>query len=145
MTARRPFAVSRRAVLRGAGIAITLPWLESLAPRAARAQATQVLPRFLPIYLPNGAPDLWKPTQTGSGNGWALSSVLELLKPLKDKVCVVSGFENGSVFNLDGNPSVAPEHARPAGAWLTCEDARALRQQLRVERRQWRVVRPSLG
>lgn len=133
MSFRKPFAVSRRAVLRGAGVAITLPWLESLAPRAACAQNTPILPRFLPIYLPNGAPELWKPALVGAGNAWALSSVLELLKPLKSKVAVVSGFGNGSVFNPDGGIYVAPEHARPAGAWLTCEDSRAVREQLQVQ------------
>ena len=31
-------SVSRRAILRGAGVALTLPWLESLAPKEALAQ-----------------------------------------------------------------------------------------------------------
>ena len=31
--------LSRRDVLRGAGVALALPWLESMAPRTARGQA----------------------------------------------------------------------------------------------------------
>ena len=39
--------------------------------------------RFLPIFLPNGAPDLWKPLTAGRGNEWQLSSILEPLQALK--------------------------------------------------------------
>ena len=124
--------LSRRLVLRGAGVALTLPWLESWQPSEARAQAQKAPLRFLPIYLPNGAPDFWKPGATGAGNSWALSSVLELFAELKSKVTVVSGLENGSVFNADGSPSVQPEHGRQAGAWLTCVDSHAVRAQLQL-------------
>jgi hypothetical protein len=122
--------MSRRAVLRGAGVALTLPWLESLLPRAARAQSIQQPPRFLPIYLPSGAPELWTPPSVGSGAAWKLSSVLEPLTPLKSKLSVISGFENGSVFNVGGSASVEPAHGRQMGAWLTCQDARAIMEQL---------------
>lgn len=113
---------SRRTVLYGAGVALTLPWLESLS-RDARAQAAPAPRRFLPIYLPNGAPDLWKPASAASGSGWTLSSVLEPLAALKTRTSVLSGLENASVFNVDGSPSVEPPHSRQAGAWLTCVDA----------------------
>ena len=49
--------INRRTVLRGAGVALTLPWLASLAPRAASAQAVSYPKRFLPIFFPNGAAD----------------------------------------------------------------------------------------
>ena len=121
--------LSKRAVLRGAGIALALPWLESLMPKAARAQAAPRLPRFMPIYLPNGAPELWKPAGVGAGDAWHLSSVLEPLAPLKPWLTVISGLENGSVFNADGSAIVAPAHGRLPGAWLTCVDAAAVRAQ----------------
>lgn len=41
-------SISRRSVLRGAGVALTLPVLESLAPRVARAQAAAPPKRFVP-------------------------------------------------------------------------------------------------
>ena len=131
MSLGKPF--SRRLVLRGAGVALTLPWLESWRSGEARAQSQPAPLRFLPIYLPNGAPDFWKPQAVGSGVAWALSSVLEPLAALKSKVTVVSGLENGSVFNADGGPSVTPEHALQAGAWLTCVDSRAVRAELGVQ------------
>ncbi len=121
--------ISRRAMLRGAGVAITLPWLESLV-RPAKAQTAPLPLRFLPIYLPCGAPELWKPTNTGSGAAWELSSVLALLAPLKTKVTVISGLENGSVFNANGGSSVEPAEGKLSGAWLTSTDPAAKRLEL---------------
>jgi len=123
--------VSRRALLRGAGVAIALPWFESLA-QPARAQAAAAPKRFVAIYLPCGAPELWKPPLTGVGAGWQLSSVLDRLAPLKSLVTVVSGLETGSVFNVDGSNSVSPEDSRLPSAWLTCTDAKTARQTLMV-------------
>src|SRR4051812_11017267 len=124
-------SISRRALLRGAGVALSLPWLESLAPRQLRAQAADVRRRFLPIYLPNGAPELWLPTSAGSGDAWRLSSILEPFgASLKSKLNVLANLENGSVFNSDGTFHVEPSHGRLSGAWLTCVDAAAVRAQL---------------
>jgi hypothetical protein len=120
-------------VLRGAGVALALPWLESLAPRAARAQSTSVRRRFLPIFLPNGASDFWRPASAGSGDEWRLSSVLEPFgATIKAKLSVVTNLENGSVFNPDGSASIEPSHGRLAGAWLTCVNAAEARSKLAV-------------
>jgi hypothetical protein len=108
-----------------------LPWLESLAPRSLRAQAPASPRRFLPIFLPNGAPELWRPTSSGRGDAWRLSSILEPFgASLKAKLSVLSGLENGSVFNANGSAHVEPSHGRLGGAWLTCVDAAAVRAQL---------------
>jgi hypothetical protein len=126
--------ISRRVWLRGAGVALALPWLESLVPRSLRAQARDVPRRFLPIYLPNGAPDFWRPMATGSGDAWQLSSVLEPFgAALKPKLTVVTNLENGSVFNRDGSAHVEPSHGRLGGAWLTCTDAAAARTELGLD------------
>ncbi|HEY2730327.1 MAG TPA: DUF1552 domain-containing protein [Polyangia bacterium] len=125
---------SRRTILRGAGVALTLPFLESLGPRPLRAQAVDVPRRFLPIYLPNGAPDLWLPSGVGSGDAWQLSSLLEPFgAALKPKVTVVTNLENGSVFNPDGSPQITSPHGRLGGAWLTCVDAAAVRTKLGLD------------
>jgi hypothetical protein len=123
----RGLGCSRRAVLRGAGVALALPWLASLTARTSGAQMPQPRLRFLPIYLPLGAPPLWKPALTGSA--WSLSSVLAPLAPVKSKTTVISGLENGSAFNRDGGSSVEPSHGRLSGGWLTCVDADKLREQ----------------
>ncbi len=126
--------VSRRGLLRGAGVVLSLPWLESLAPRPLRAQTAEVRRRFLPIYLPNGASDFWSPTSDGSGDAWQLSSILEpFAGSLKSKLNVLTNLENGSVFNSDGTSQVDPSHGRLSGAWLTCVDAAAVRAQLGLD------------
>ena len=124
--------LSRRHILTGAGVALTLPWLESLAPRSAKAQAAPAPLRFLPIFLPNGAPEFWKPEAVGSGAAWNISSVLAPLLAHKSKLIVISGLENASVFNADKSPIVEPPHSRQAGAWLTCQDAALVSQRLNV-------------
>jgi len=120
---------SRRNVLRGAGVAITLPWLESLAPKSARA-ADDVRKRYLPIFLPNGAAELWKPSGMGAAAAWKLSGVLEPLTALKGKVTVLTNMENGTSFNANSSASVEPSHGRQPGAWLTCQDPGVIRGQL---------------
>jgi hypothetical protein len=123
--------LSRRAVLRGVGVALTLPWLESLVPRTLRAQGADTPRRFLPIFLPNGAPDLWRPATAGNGEAWRLSSLLEPFgASLKAKLSVLTNLENGSVFHADGTASVEPSHSRLAGAWLTCVNADEVRARL---------------
>jgi hypothetical protein len=124
--------VSRRDVLRGAGVALTLPWLESLAPRAARAQAADTMRRYVAIFLPNGAPENWRPKNSGSGAAWQLSPVLEPLAPLKSKTNIITNLENGSVFNANGSATVEPSHGRQPGAWLTCVNPDLMRQRLGV-------------
>jgi hypothetical protein len=111
--------LSRRVLLRGAGVALTLPWLESLAPRVAGAQAAGTILRYIPIFLPNGASENWKPSGQGQGAAWQLSGVLSPLQALKAKVQILTNMENGSAFNADGSASVEPSHGRQPGAWLT--------------------------
>jgi hypothetical protein len=125
------FVSSRRTFLRGAGVALSLPWLESLAPRGARAQATARI-RYLPIYLPNGAAEAWTPPTSGQGAAWQLSGVLEPLQAFKSKMIVISGIENGTSFNADSSSSVEPSHGQQPGAWLTCIDPGVVRKQLGV-------------
>ena len=124
-------SVSRRTFLHGAGVALSLPWLESLAPRSAMAQAAGRI-RYLPIFLPNGSAEIWKPPTSGVGPAWQLSGVLEPLAPFKSKMIVLTGMENGNSFNADGSSSVEPSHGRQPGAWLTCIDPGIVRTQLGV-------------
>jgi hypothetical protein len=124
-------SISRRGVLRGAGVALALPWLDSLELRPAHAQAANAPPRFLPIYLPNGAPDFWRPSSEGSGAAWSLSSLLEPFgASLKSKLSVVTNLQNASVFNADGSSYVEAPHGRLGGAWMTCVDAATIRKDL---------------
>ncbi len=81
-----PPQISRRIFLGGgAAVAIGLPFLESLVPRAARAQALVSPKRVLFYYVPCGINGETRgdgaPTTTGSG--WALTPMLQSLAPLK--------------------------------------------------------------
>jgi hypothetical protein len=119
---------SRRTLLRGAGVALALPWMESLVPRNAGAAAVVSPTRYMPIYLPNGAPDFWVPQ--GSTANWTLGSILDPLTALKAKVSVIQGLENGSAYNKDGSAGVEPSHGRQPGAWLSCVDAYTIKAKL---------------
>jgi hypothetical protein len=121
--------VSRRTFLRGAGVALSLPWLESLVPKGAMAQAGARL-RYLPIFLPMGAAESWKPSTSGQGAAWQLSGILEPLQAFKSKMIVLTGMENGTSFNANGSSSVEPSHGQQPGAWLTCIDPKVVRMQL---------------
>lgn len=123
---------SRRNLLRGAGAAVTLPWLESLAPRVAGAQsAAAPALRYMPIFLPNGSAEVWTPQ--GQGAAWTLSAILDPLKALKSKTIVITNLENGSSFNANGGASVEPSHGRQPGAWLTCVDPEVVAKRLNVK------------
>jgi hypothetical protein len=107
-------------------VALTLPWFESLAPRALRAEQGELRRRFLPIFLPNGAAKYWWPATGGSGDGWQLSPILEPFgAALKSKLSVVSNLENASVFD-----QVEATHGLLSGAWLTCVDSVVARREL---------------
>ena len=65
----RPGSLARRAFLGGLGVAVGLPYLESLAGRNDAFAQTPPAPkqRFLTIFLPDGVlVDEWVPTATGA-------------------------------------------------------------------------------
>jgi hypothetical protein len=109
-------------VLRGAGVTLALPWLESLQPRGAHAQNVSLPKRFITVFFPCGAPqdapnDFWGPVGTGQGDAWQLSGILEPFAALKARMLVLGGVENFSAFSqADGGQS----HGRAPGAFLTC-------------------------
>ncbi len=72
--------LSRRTLLRGAGAALCLPWLEAMATPAAAASSSlgrgpgSPAPpalRFVACYIPNGVlPRAWTPSAEGRGFEW---------------------------------------------------------------------------
>src|SRR5688572_321657 len=103
-------------------------------PNPSVIAAARLPKRYMPIYLPNGAPEIWRPLSSGSGAAWQLSSVLEPLAPLKAKTIILTNMENHSAFNpTPGDSSVEPSHGRQPGAWLTCVDPGDVREQLGVD------------
>jgi hypothetical protein len=114
-----PRASSRRHFLRGAGVALALPWLESMAPRQARGQAVLARRRFVAMSFPCGTASFWAPTGTGAGAAWKLSPILEPLAPVKSQVSVLTHVGNYSPWG----GHIEPSHGHLAGAFLTCTRA----------------------
>jgi hypothetical protein len=80
--------IARRAVLRGAGVTMALPWLESLQLRGATTNAFPK--RFGVLFMGNGInEEHW--SASGDGAEMKLSKTLSVLEPIKHKVNVIDG------------------------------------------------------
>ncbi|MDB4981034.1 MAG: hypothetical protein JWM82_1786 [Myxococcales bacterium] len=90
---------TRRQVLKGAGVALSVPWLETFAPRTARAQAAAAKKRYISFYQPNGTAQYWMPTGAGAGAGWTLSPLLQPLAALKAKMMVFKNVGNAAPYS----------------------------------------------
>ena len=109
--------LSRRTVLRGAGAALALPWLDAMRPARAMASSSIAAPsadrpvRIAALFFPNGVrEDRWTPKS--DGENWELTSQLKPLESLKDDVSVVSGLWHQACNTGDG-------HYVKDAAWLT--------------------------
>jgi len=82
----------RRTFLRGMGVSLALPLLDSMIPaRTLLAQtAARPVPRLGFIYVPHGAiMDKWTPATLGAG--FEFTPILKPLEPFRDSLNVVSG------------------------------------------------------
>ena len=109
--------VSRRAALKGLGVSLALPWLESAQTvLAAGGGASSAAPlRMAFLFVPNGAnmPD-WTPKTTGYG--FDLPYILQPLRKVQNDLLVLSGLTHDKGrANDDG----AGDHARSASVFLT--------------------------
>jgi hypothetical protein len=99
--------IDRRTFLRGAGTALSLPFLEAMVPAfATRAQAAIAQPpqRFLAMCATLGfhTPFLF-PKETGSD--YTLTPYLEPLKALKNDFSVISGLQHEEQNGANGHTS----------------------------------------
>ncbi len=118
--------LSRRSFLRGAGVCIALPALESLLPVktladvAGKAGGMATTGSGAPlrtafVYFPNGAiqPNWWP---TGAGAGFKFNSTLQPLEPLREHVRVLGGLDHAcAVGGVDGGG----DHARANAVFLS--------------------------
>jgi hypothetical protein len=90
LTKKLAFPISRRAVLRGAGCTVALPWLESLHALADVPPPSAFPKRFGIVFLGNGInEDHWSAERDGAA--MKLSKTLSPLEPLKEKINVIDG------------------------------------------------------
>ncbi|HEU4618901.1 MAG TPA: DUF1552 domain-containing protein [Gammaproteobacteria bacterium] len=114
--------LSRRTVLRAAGVSLGLPLLDAMIPAATALAQTAAAPKLKAgfFYLPHGAimwntahgaaMDHWTPS--GQGADFKLSHILEPLEPYKRYVTSFSELENKAPAN-----SV---HTIVPATWLSC-------------------------
>ncbi|MEI7862613.1 MAG: DUF1552 domain-containing protein [Planctomycetota bacterium] len=83
--------MSRRAALRGAGVAVALPWLECLAPaRVARGAEAKPPRRMVAIETTMGLlPQYFFPAT--AGRSYEPTAYLKYLEPFRDRLTVFSG------------------------------------------------------
>jgi Protein of unknown function (DUF1552) len=113
--------LSRRTVLRGAGVSIGLPLLDAMIPAGTALANTAAAPKLRAgfFYIPHGAVmsntkhgkemDRWTPS--GAGADFKLSHILEPLEKHKNAVI--------SISNLENKASVASVHKYNPATWLS--------------------------
>lgn len=99
--------VSRRMVLRGVGVAMALPWLESVSAwgeaTSSPETAKEFPRRFATLFMGNGinGNHWWA---KGSGINLELSQSLSPLEPLKTKINVINGLFNKQATGVGIHP-----------------------------------------
>ena len=110
-------------MLRGVGVAMSLPWLEAMMPNtlvrtgsvASAAPVASSPLRMAFLYIPNGVdPAGWYPT--GEGRDYTLSEGLEPLAPHREHFSVLRGLSHRNATALGDGPG---DHARSAACFLT--------------------------
>tara|TARA_Y100000758_G_scaffold282133_1_gene230131 strand:- start:113 stop:1456 length:1344 start_codon:yes stop_codon:yes gene_type:complete len=99
--------ISRRTVLRGAGVTLALPWLESIPvwsdESADEGAAGQFPQRFAALFMACGVhPDHW--WGKGAGSEMELSRSLAPMEPLKTKMNVIQGLFNKNSTGVGIHP-----------------------------------------
>src|SRR5690348_9112008 len=87
-------SISRRHLLRGAGIALSLPLLDAMVPAARVFAKDLVAPkRFGAVFVPHGErPGFWTPDKVGAD--FECSTILKPLAPYRNQLTVVSQLSN---------------------------------------------------
>jgi hypothetical protein len=115
MTSKRKSVVTRRTFLRGVGVSMALPWLESMpvlgdAPAGTAPAATEPPVRLAVLFAGNGfhSREWWA---RGAGRDMELGQVLTPLAPYREKLTVIRGLRNPQ-----GGPGI---HSSQTGNLLT--------------------------
>lgn len=102
--------ISRRMLLRGAGVAMGLPLLEAMPKAAGTARRVGV------VYVPNGIwMKDWMPSKTGTG--YEMARIMKPLEKLREDFVVVSGLSNHSAAKAKGGA-----HAKASGSFLSSSE-----------------------
>lgn len=105
--------VSRRTVLRGAGVSLALPWLESFSPAATSGSRKLAEPplRLAFLFMPCGVrPDHWFPP--GDGEDYQITPHLKAFESLKSEYLLLENLWNKNAVGRNGHWAKVP-------AWLS--------------------------
>jgi hypothetical protein len=111
--------LSRRQLIRGAGVTLALPLLDSMIPAGVARAAELGTPqsRLACIYIPHGAVQThWAPATVG--RDFEFSPTLKSLEPYRERINIVSGLDLPIAY--EGDPSAGANHNRSSRCWLTC-------------------------
>ena len=120
-------SLDRRKFLRGAGVALALPWLETFARTAQAAGNSVQRKRLACFYLPDGVPmplekdpsfKEWSWFPHGGRKDFTLTKCMETLEPLRNELTVFSGLSHPAVRHVHGH--------RNADQFLTGADTGAM-------------------
>src|SRR5499426_2420615 len=105
--------VPRRTFLRGVGVTLALPLLDSMVPAQTPLRNTAAAPpkRFVGIWHPHGAaPGYWSPLQEGPN--FEFSFITKPLEPFRNHVTLISGLNMNESFATEEEPG--GDHAKGA-------------------------------
>src|SRR6267154_3341180 len=105
--------IARRTFLRGAGVTLALPLLESMVPAVTPLRQTAASPvrRFVGIWHPHGAaPGYWSPVQEGAN--FDFSFITKPLEPFRQYTTLISGLDMNESFATEEEPG--GDHAKGA-------------------------------
>jgi len=105
--------VPRRTFLRGAGVTLGLPFLDSMVPAQTPLHRTAAVPpkRFMGIWHPHGAaPGYWSPLQEGAN--FEFSFITKPLEQFRNRVTLISGMDMPEAMANTEEPG--GDHARGA-------------------------------
>lgn len=104
-------SVSRRALLRGAGVAIGLPFLDAMQPAMAAPGTAKQARRLAVVYVPNG---MTMKDWTPQGEGLEFNRILKPLEKFREDITLVSGLSN-----LVSDKAKGGAHAKASGSFLS--------------------------
>jgi hypothetical protein len=114
--------LSRRTLLKGAGVSLALPFLDAMVPAATAQAQTAAAGKMRAgfFYIPHGAimyntkygPDMDRWTASGSGADFKLNVIMESLEPVKKYVSTVG--------HLVNDAAAGSVHTKNPGTWLNC-------------------------
>lgn len=113
--------ISRRTLLKGLGVAIALPIMESLVTPALASTLEKRPKRMTVFYSPNGV-RMHRYTPAIAGKNYAMTPILAPLEKVRDKFSVISGLAHYQASAFDAPPA---GHGRSCPAFLTGAHAKA--------------------